>query len=117
MSGVLDTCLLLINLLASSFPAVAVIDYSNCLVQLASFTINEEHRLRAFTWAQGGSKNRMERNIYEEHRDLYSPDSILVIKSKIMECRNMARTEKRNTYRILVGKCVGKRRLGIPRCI
>jgi len=48
MSGVLDTCLLLINLLASSVPAVAVIDYSNCLVQLASFTVNEEHRLRAF---------------------------------------------------------------------
>jgi hypothetical protein len=44
----MDTCLLLIILVASSVPAVAVIDYSNCLVQLASFTIREEHMLRAF---------------------------------------------------------------------
>jgi len=48
VSGILDTCLLLINLLASTVPAVAVIDCSNCLVQLTSFTIMEEHRLRAF---------------------------------------------------------------------
>jgi hypothetical protein len=35
-------------LLTSSVPALAVIDYSNCLVQLAYFTIRAEHRLRAF---------------------------------------------------------------------
>ena len=48
VSGALDTCLLLINLLAPAAPSVAVIDYSRCLVQLAPFMIREEHRLRAF---------------------------------------------------------------------
>jgi hypothetical protein len=32
-----------------------------------------------------------------------------------MEWRNMARMEKRNTYRFLVEKCEGKRTLGRPR--
>jgi hypothetical protein len=66
-------------------------------------------------WAQGESKNRLERIVYEEHNDLYSPDSVLVIKSKIMKWRNMARMEKRNTYRVLVEKCEEKRPLGRPR--
>jgi len=70
----------------------------------------EEH-IRAL----GGSKNRPERIVCEEHHDLYSPDSILEIKSKIMKWRNMARMEKRNTYRVLVEKCEGKRPLGRPR--
>jgi len=83
VSGILDTCLLLINLLASPFPAVAVIDYSSCFVQLASFMTREELRLRAF-------KNGVLKQIFgpeweirtdwrelyiKKHHDLYSPNT------------------------------------------
>jgi hypothetical protein len=50
----------------------------------------------------------------EELRDLYSSPSIIRIsKSKRMRWAQMG--EKRNTYRLLVGKAEGKRPLGRPR--
>lgn len=58
----------------------------------------------------------MERIIYEEHHDMYSQDSILVIKLRIMTCgENKAHMEKRNAYRVLVEKHEGKSPLGRPR--
>jgi hypothetical protein len=54
----------------------------------------------------------------EELRDLYSSPSIIrIIKSRRMRCvGHVARIgEKRNAYRLLVGKPEGKRPLGIPR--
>jgi hypothetical protein len=55
----------------------------------------------------------------EELRDLYSlPSIIRIIKSRRMSCAgHVARMgEKRNAYRLLVGKPEGKRPLGRPRC-
>jgi hypothetical protein len=90
-------------------------------------TLREEHRLRVF-------ENRVLRRIFgpkrdevtgewgklhnEELRDLYSSPSIIrIIKSRKMRLAgHVARMgEKRNAYRLLVGKPVGKRPLGIPR--
>jgi hypothetical protein len=54
----------------------------------------------------------------EELRDLYSPPSIIgIIKSRRMRLAgHVARMgEKRNAYRLLVGKPDGKRPLGRPR--
>jgi hypothetical protein len=54
----------------------------------------------------------------EELRDLYSSPSIIrIIKSRRMRLAgHVARMgEKRNAYRLLVGKPVGKRPLGRPR--
>jgi hypothetical protein len=54
----------------------------------------------------------------EELHNLYSPPSIIImIKSRRMRwARHLARMgEKRNAYRILVGKPEGKRPLGRPR--
>jgi hypothetical protein len=54
----------------------------------------------------------------EELRDLYSSPSIIrIIKSRRMRwAGHVARmVEKRNAYRLLVGKSEGKRPLGIPR--
>jgi hypothetical protein len=54
----------------------------------------------------------------EELRDLYSsPSTIRIIKSRSMRwAGHVARMgEKRNTYRLLVGKPEGKRPLGRPR--
>jgi hypothetical protein len=54
----------------------------------------------------------------EELRDLYSSPSIIrIIKSRRMRwAGHIARMgEKRNTYRLLVGKPEGKRPLGRPR--
>jgi hypothetical protein len=54
----------------------------------------------------------------EELRDLYSsPGIIRIIKSRRMRwARYVARMgEKRNAYRLLVGKSEGKRPLGRPR--
>jgi hypothetical protein len=55
----------------------------------------------------------------EELRDLYSsPGTIRIIKSRRMRwAGHVARmAEKRNAYRLLVGKPEGKRPLGRPRC-
>jgi hypothetical protein len=54
----------------------------------------------------------------EEHRDLYSSPSIIrIIKSRRMRWTgHVARMgDKRNAYRLLVGKPEGKIPLGIPR--
>jgi hypothetical protein len=89
--------------------------------------LREEHRLRVF-------ENRVLRSIFgpkkdevtgewrklhnEELRDLYSSPSIIrIIKSWRMRwASHVARMrEKRNAYRLLVGKTEGKRPLGRPR--
>jgi hypothetical protein len=90
-------------------------------------TLREEHRLRVF-------ENRVQRKIFrpkrdevteewrklhnEEFRDLYSSLSIIrIIKSRRMSwAGHVARMgERRNAYRLLVGKPEGKRPLGRPR--
>jgi hypothetical protein len=92
-----------------------------------SLTVREEHKLRAF-------ENRVLRRIFgpkgdeviggwrklhnEELHDLYSSLSII----RIIRLRRMRWAghvtrmgEKRNVYRLLVGKPEGKRPLGTPR--
>jgi hypothetical protein len=95
--------------------------------KICSLTLREELRLRAF-------ENRVLRRIFgpkrdevtgewkklhnEELRDLYSSPSIIrIIKSRRMRwAGHIARMgEKRNVYRLLVGKPEGKRPLGRPR--
>jgi hypothetical protein len=90
--------------------------------------LREEHRLRVF-------ENRVLRRIFgpkrnqvtgewrklhnEELHDLYClPSIIRIIKSRRMRwAGHVARIgEKRNAYRLLVGKPEGKRLLGRPRC-
>jgi hypothetical protein len=92
-----------------------------------SLTLREEHRLRVF-------ENKVLRRIFgpkrdevtegwrklhnEEFRDLYSSPSIIrIIKSRRMRwAGHVAQMgEKRNAYRLLVGKPGGKRPLGRPR--
>jgi hypothetical protein len=92
-----------------------------------SLTIREEHRLRVF-------ENRVLRRIFEQRRnkvtgewrklhnkelrDLYSSPSIIrIIKSRrIIWAGHVTRMgEKRNAYRLLLGKPEGKRPLGRPR--
>jgi hypothetical protein len=91
-----------------------------------SLTLSEEHRLKVF-------ENRVLRRIFGPKRDeviggwrklhtelhnLYcSPSIIRIIKSRRMKwAGHVARMgEKRNAYRILVGKVEGKRPLGRPR--
>jgi hypothetical protein len=92
-----------------------------------SLTLREEHRLRVF-------ENKLLRRIFEpkgdevtggwrklhneELRDLYSSPSIIrIMKSKKMRwAEHVARKgEKRNGYRLLVGKPEGKRPRGRPR--
>jgi hypothetical protein len=93
-----------------------------------SLTVREEHKLRVF-------ENRVLRRIFgpkregvtgrwrklynEELHNLYSSPSIIrVIKSRRMRwAGHVARMgEKRNVYRLLVGKPEGKRPLERPRC-
>jgi hypothetical protein len=90
-------------------------------------TLREEHRLRVF-------ENRVLRKIFppnkdeitggwrklhnEEFRNLYSsPSKIIITNSRRMRrAGHVARIgEKRNAYRILVGKPKGRRPLGRPR--
>jgi hypothetical protein len=92
-----------------------------------SLTLREEHRLRAF-------ENSVLRRIFgprkddvagewrklhnEELRDLYSsPNIIKIIKSRRTRwVGHVVRMgEKRNAYRLLMGKPEGKRPLGRPR--
>jgi hypothetical protein len=93
-----------------------------------SLILQEEHRLRVF-------ENRVLRKIFgpkrnevvggwrklhnEELHNLYcSPSIIRIIKSRRMRWAGHVACmgEKRNAYRILVGKPEGKRPLGRPRC-
>jgi hypothetical protein len=93
-----------------------------------SLTVKEEHKLRVF-------ENRVLRRIFgtkrdgvtggwrklynEELRNLYySPSIIRIIKSRRMRWTgHVARMgEKRNVYRLLVGKSEEKRPLGRPKC-
>jgi hypothetical protein len=97
-------------------------------MQCWSLTLREEHRLRVF-------ENRVLRRIFglkrdkvtgewrklhnKELRDLYSSPSIIrIIKLRMMKwVGHVARIgEKRNAYRLLVGKPKRKRPLGRPRC-
>jgi hypothetical protein len=92
-----------------------------------SLTLREEHKLRVF-------ENRVLRRIFgpkrdevtgerrkllnKELRDLYStPRIIRIIKSRRVRwvCHVERKGEKRNVYRLLVGKPEGKRPLGRPR--
>jgi hypothetical protein len=92
-----------------------------------TLTVREEYRLRVF-------ENRVLRRIFEPKRDgvtggwrklhneelhnLYtSPSIIRIIKSRRMRwAEHVARMgERRNVYRLLVGKPEGKRPLGRPR--
>jgi hypothetical protein len=92
-----------------------------------SLTLGEEHRLRVF-------ENRVLRKIFglkrdevtrewrklynEELRDLNtSPSVIRIVKSRRMRWASHAARigEKRNAYRLMVGKPEGKRPLGRPR--
>jgi hypothetical protein len=96
-------------------------------VKLGLLTLREEHRLRVF-------ENRVLRRIFgpkrdevtggrrklhnEELRDLYSSPSIIrIIRSRRMRWAvSVAQMgEKRNAYRLLVGKPEGKRPLGRPK--
>jgi hypothetical protein len=95
--------------------------------EIWSLTLREEHRLKVF-------ENRVLRRIFgpkkdevtrewrklhnEELRDMYSSPSIIrIIKSRRMRwASQVARMgEKKNAYRLLVGKTEGKRSLGRPR--
>jgi hypothetical protein len=94
-----------------------------------SLTLREEHRLKVF-------ENRVLRKIFGPKRDevtgewrklhneglhdLYSSPSIIrIIKSRRMRWAGYVAPigEKRNAYRLLVGKPEGKRPLGRPRRI
>jgi hypothetical protein len=93
-----------------------------------SLTLREEHKLMVF-------ENRVLRRIFEPKRDgvmggwrklrneelhnLYvSPSIIRITKSRRMRwAEHVARMwEKRNVFRLLVGKTEGKRLLGRPNC-
>jgi hypothetical protein len=95
--------------------------------ETSSLTLREEHRLRVF-------ENRVLRRIFgpkrdevtggwktlhnEELHNLYSSPSIIrMMKSRRMKWTgHLARMrERRNAYRILVGKPEGRRPLGRPR--
>jgi hypothetical protein len=71
-------------------------------------------------WAEErGNDGRAKKKLHnEELRDLYSsPTKIIIIKSRRMRwAGHVARMgEKRNSYRLLVGKPEGKKPLGRPR--
>jgi hypothetical protein len=120
------SCLLLKNLKIKIYKTVILpVALYGC--ETWSLTLREEHRLRVF-------ENRVLRRIFgprrdevagrwrklhnEELSDLYSsPSTIRIIKSKRMRMAgHVARMgEKRNAYRLLMGKPKGKRPLGRPR--
>jgi hypothetical protein len=90
-------------------------------------TLREEHRLRVFEnrvlrWIFGPKRDEVTGEWRKLHKrelhDLYSSPSIIrIIKSRRMRwAGHVARMrEKRNAYRILVGKPEGRRQLGRPR--
>jgi hypothetical protein len=87
-----------------------------------SLTLREEHRLRVLRRIFGPMRGEVMggwRELHnEELHNLYSsPNIIRIIKSRRMRwAGHVARIgEKRNAYRILVGKPEGKRPLGRPR--
>jgi hypothetical protein len=96
-------------------------------VRLDLLTLREEHGLRVF-------ENRVLRRIFgprrddvdggwrklhnKELHDLYPlPTIITIIKLRMRLARHVSGIgEKRNSYRVLLGKSEGKRPLGRPRC-
>jgi hypothetical protein len=92
-----------------------------------SLTVREEHKLRVFENRvlrifgpkMDGVTGGWRKLYNEELHNLYSSPSIIrIIKSRRMRrAGHVARMrEKRNVYRLLVGKPEGKRPLGRPRC-
>jgi hypothetical protein len=87
-----------------------------------SLTVREEHKLRVLRRIYGRKRDRVTggwRKLHnEELHNLYSSPSIIrIIKSRRMRwAGHVARMEeKRNVYKLLVGKPEGKRPLGRPR--
>jgi hypothetical protein len=91
-----------------------------------SLTVREEHKLRVFENRvlrifgpkRDGVTGEWRKLHNEELHNLYSsPSKIRIIKSRRMRCTgHVARMgEKRNVYRLLVGKPEGKKPLGRPR--
>jgi hypothetical protein len=91
-----------------------------------SLALREQHRLRVFENRMlrrifGPTRNDMMeewRKLHDELRDLYSSPSIIkIMKSrKIRWAGHVERMgEKRNAYRLLVGKPEGRRPVGGPR--
>jgi hypothetical protein len=98
-----------------------------CGCETWSLTLREKHRLRVFENRVmrifGPKRDEVtgeRRKLHnEELHDLYSSSSIIrIIKSwRLRWAGHLARMgEKRNAYRLLVGKPEGKRPLGRPRC-
>jgi hypothetical protein len=86
-----------------------------------SLTVREEHKLKVFRRIFGPKRDGVTggwRKLHEELHNLYSsPNIIRIIRSRRMRWAGyVARMgEKRNVYRLLVGKPEGKRTLGRPR--
>jgi hypothetical protein len=86
-----------------------------------SLTLREEHRLRVFenrVLKIFGTKGDWKKLHNEELHNLYSsPNMLRMMKSRRMRsARHVAGIrEKRNAYRIFVGKPEGRRPLGRPR--
>jgi hypothetical protein len=89
--------------------------------------VREEHKLRVFESRVlrrifGPKKDGVTggwRKLHDELHNLYSsPSKIRIIKSRRMKWAGhvVRMGEKRNVYRLLVGKPEGKRPIGRPRC-
>jgi hypothetical protein len=74
--------------------------------------------LRIFGQKRDGVTGGWRKLHNEEMHNLYSSPSIIrIIKSRRLRwAGHVAQMEKRNVYRLLVGKPEGKRPLGRPRC-
>jgi hypothetical protein len=91
-----------------------------------SLTLREEHRLRVFEsrvlrWIFGPKRDEVTgewgKLHNEELRDLYSLPTIIrmIMLRRMRWALHVVRMEKRNVYRLLVGKPEEKRSLGRPR--